>query len=239
MIVGVVYGLWFLFFGSGWWALTEIKINNQSPLTEDDLQAVASDYLGERLFFVNRRDNLWLIDKPELTKRFLIKFPVLESVRVEKKYFYGLNLVFKARQARGIWCYSKLPDCLVFDNFGVGFEEFKNSTLPDNWLAIEDYQTPQPALGQKVASANYFGLLATVEKLTKQIGLLWSGLIIPAEPLRINLKTSEGWLAYFSLNSNLEEQFNNLRFFLTQQSPEERLVWQYVDLRVPGRVYYK
>lgn len=237
--LGVVYGLWFLFFGSGWWAVQTVKFSGQSLMAEEELRQAAEIYFQQPLFFKARWDNILAIDSQDLANQLLTSFPLLAEVKVKKNFSREVQIKIKDRQPWGVWCYPAAPACLVFDRSGVGFREPNLSAVSAIGLEVEDYQNSQPALGGEIAPLNWFGLLPTLQNLAEQIGLSWSKLIIPTESLRVNLETTEGWQIYLSLSQNLTEQFNTLRFFLIQYPTEKRTAWQYVDLRVPGRVYFK
>jgi len=58
---------------------------------------------------------------------------------------------------------------------------------------------------------------------------------------RLNTTTSEGWIAYFNLSSDIGLQITKLNLLLQNKfpKPEDRKKLNYIDLRFENKVYYK
>lgn len=239
VVGGIMAGIYYLFFLSGWLAVTNITVEQKSFIRNEEIREVVEDYLREKSWLVSKSSNLLMIDGGTIQSRLVRKFPVLKNVVVQKKYAHGLIIRAEHRQTAGIWCFSKQNKCLFFDNEGVAFDQALDSSGAV-WLMVEDGMGESKELGQVVVEAEKLEWVFKLKKEMDRAKIGVAKVVIPEEWFRINIKTIEGWEAYFSTADPLLPQVRALLAFLANKVSLEQRNWlQYIDVRIPQRVYYK
>lgn len=235
----VVGGIYYWFFWSSAFGVKEIAIRQNSSTKEEEIRKVTDSYLEEKKWLVPRRRNILLVSEGGVAKRLAANFPALKNIKTEKKYWHGLIISAQKRETEGIWCFAKNGNCYYFDKEGLAFALAPEST-GTLWVIVKDQRHQAVELGKEVGDSALRQQIAQLKQdLEKtKIGVVY--LTIPEELFRINAVTTEGWQIYFNNGENLSEQVKTLNIFLGNKvAPEQRNLLQYVDLRVPNRVYFK
>lgn len=178
--------------------------------------------------------NLLLVDVRKLSDEILERFPALSHVQIDRTWSRDVRVDIVERRALGVWCRPRSRDqeCFLFDNDRVwGRGVPSTGTL---MLTIMDHH-PE---GSPVA-----GLVADILKLTERMKVLdisTAQVVLPAGSLdEIHLLTTDGYPIYFSKQSDLDEQLEVLEIFLGQVRTNGDFLPAYIDVRVPGKIYYK
>ncbi len=237
--VGIIVGVLYLFFFSKLFNIREIAINNSSFVSNKEIREAVDSYLGERKLFIPRFSNIFFVDRDKIQALIADKFTQAENVVVDKKYFHTLEINLSKREALGIWCF-KNKNCFYFDRTGMAFDTAANSD-GSLFLSVDDESKNLEKLGEKVTEESLLNFILNVQKEMGKLKIGVVKIIIPNNELfRINIKTSENWELYLNTQDNLQIQINSLSTFLSQKvSSEKRNQLQYIDVRIPNRVYYK
>lgn len=237
---GTAGGVFYALFLSRWMAITEVTVNQQSFVSDEEVKEQVTDYLNEKKWgIVPRSSNIFLADGQSIRALLRNSFPVLKEVTVHKKYFHGLMIEAKHREAIGIWCFKKQQECFYFDEEGVAFDQAADSsgTL---LLMVEDGARENKKIGERVAEPELTAWLWRLKQAIDGVKIGLAKAIIPEEQFRVNIKTTEGWEIYFNELDDLDSQMKALTVFLANKvSFEQRSQLQYIDVRIPQRVYFK
>lgn len=236
VIGGTVY---FLFFSKIFY-VKEIAIANSGFIGNQEITNTVDDYLAQKKFFVPRFSNLFFVDADYIQKLLSDKFPQAENIRVEKNYFHTLKISLDKREAVGSWCFQKENKCFYFDRKGIAFDTAAGSS-GSFFLSVEDQNGQFEKLGQIVADSDLLNFILNCQTELDKLKINLSKFVIPAgENFRLDAQTLSGWKIYFSTSDDLKDQINTLNTFLSQKvSSDKRDQLQYIDLRIPNRVYYK
>lgn len=239
VFAGVLAGVIYLFFFSKLFNIREISINNGSFVKNGEIRETVDNYLGERKFFIPRFSNIFFVDSDEIQALVAGGFPQAENITVNKNYFHTLEINLNKREALGVWCF-KDKNCFYFDRMGTAFDTAANSD-GSLFLSIDDKSKTLDKLGGKVTEEPMLNFIFGVQEEMQKLKIGITKIIIPdGEPFRINVKTSENWELYLNTQDDLVNQMKSLNTFLSQKiSPEKRSQLQYIDVRIPNRVYYK
>lgn len=209
-IEGIVY---FLFF-SGIFQIEKIIVSGGEKVSEESVKAFIP------------RENIFLIDVKEIEKNILNNFPQIGKVEIHRSFPDALNVLATERLPVALWCQE--PRCFLVDNEGVIFEGSASET---DLIKITG---PKEILDKEKISQ----IMGIKEKLEDGLGVTTTQAFISTEG-RLNIKTSEGWEAYFNLKGDLDWQIQELSLVLEKQiSPIKRKILEYIDLRF-SRVFYK
>jgi len=242
LVLAIVAGFVYFLFFSKIFYVKEVSIANQSFIPNQEIRQAIDDFLAQKKFFVSGFSNLIFVESDMIQSLIVNNFPQAENVVVEKKYPHTVSVSLSGKIALGVWCFmTGVPDkCFYFDKNGMAFETSADSDGP-LLLRIEDEKGQFEKLGQAVADKELLAFVLSIRPELEKAKIDIKKITIPVvEDFRADAETSEGWKIYFSIRDDLKSQVNSLNVFLSQKiSPEKRNSLQYVDVRIPNRVYYK
>jgi len=231
----------YLFWWSELFTVRQVTINSQGTIvTHQEIDQVASQYLAEKRWGLARFKNIFLVDKTVFTAKLSQALPALKNIRVSKDYFHGLNLSFEERQAIGVWCFTVSNQCYYFSSDGVAFD-VATASSGSLLLNVESPAVKPVALGDRVTDDRLLGQITALPPALAKLGLSIAKITTPADnSFKLTIETGEAWELYLATDQSLEKQLATLEVFLTSDgSNEQRKNWQYLDARLPNRIYYK
>lgn len=235
LFILILAGLFFYFlFFSSIFQVNKIIITGEKKISEENLKLLVKSKLENKICFFPGK-NIFLINLEEIKKEILNKFPPIGEVEIGRKFPQTINILIKERKEIGIWCQEE--NCFLIDNQGIIFEQ---SAKEGGLIKIRKKEKNEPLiLGRKVVEKERLSKILKIKtQLEENLKISSLEALIVSEE-RLNIKTSEGWEAYFSLTGDLDWQIKALGLILTKQiPPEKRKKLEYIDLRF-SRVYYK
>ena len=144
--------------------------------------------------------------------------------------------VVTERKPVGTWCsLDKLgtggQTCQLFDASGVRWGTAVPSTGPLLLLVTDERHEDDPAI--------FIGLMTAVIGLVP-LGVTVRSVTLPdAEPGGMQIHTSKRYDIYMDALGAVADQLSVLGIFLADRAKDATFAPQYIDLRTPGRVYYK
>ena len=135
------------------------------------------------------------------------------------------------RTPAGTWC--RGDECRYFDRSGEVWGQALKSSGP-LLLLVQDQRaddTTDPSLVS--------GIFAAVDGLTS-LGIGARNITLPdAEPGGMTIVTTKNYDLYMDAQGDVPAQLAVLAVFLADRAKDPAFAPTYVDLRTPGRVYYK
>jgi hypothetical protein len=235
----LLIGASYFFLYSGFLKVNEFKVEGTRAVDKNTLFALfASEIIKNQSWrALFGQDNLifWLGAKSASVKE---RIPLLAELALRTNIWeQRVEVNARERQFNGIWCFSERRQCFVFDKDGVTFS-LAPTAEGALLLKITDESERSINLGQSVLPergwlAGVFTILEIIKKegmaiadiRVKELGLReWEIVIAGGPRLIFNFEYMSGNLA--EILKNLRGQLNFSKL-------------QYIDLRVPGRIYYK
>lgn len=171
------------------------------------------------------------VDEEGLANSIAAAHPELSSVSVARDWPHTVVVTVTERTPVGLWCRPPEPMCRLWDRFGVRWGQAVESVGPLLVLVIDqrhDDDLPGPLLA---------GMLAALDGMP-DLGIPVRRVILPdAEPGGIRLETPEGVTLALDALGDLPDQLTTLAVFLADRGTEA--LPAVVDLRTPGRVYFR
>jgi len=243
LVILVFASLYFLLFFSGCQVENIIIFGNEKIKTTD-IKNLVSKNIAKKIISIGilniESKSIFLTNPPELQKMILNTFPIIESVTIEKKFPQSINLKISERKPVAVFCQ---PDqngkCFFIDKNGVIFEELQN--IPQNIAIIKQLLNNNEVFtGENIIGKNIMDLISKIEAVLRDNFQINITEALVADPIRLDVKTSENWQIYFNLNSNTDLQIIKLNSLLKDEiSKTSRASLQYIDLRFGDRAYYK
>jgi cell division septal protein FtsQ len=130
--------------------------------------------------------------------------------------------------------------CFWLNEKGVAYHQSK-PFLGNLFLLIEDKTSRSLVLGQKLIEPAILAELNFLKKNTlSETGVnLKTGETQDAKINDFDFITEQGWRVRFSVSENAHKTLAVLKQTLAQIEPQDFLRLEYIDLRVPNKVYYK
>lgn len=233
LLLFFILGILYFFLFSPIFQIKEINIAGIQKISKEDVLLKIENNLP-RTIFLFKTTNIFLVHINQIEETLSQDFPQIESVMIDRKFPAALNIEFKEREGRALWCDTI---CYLVDKEGVIFEEaVSDSELVR--LQLETY-ADKAHLGQNIIQKDLLSSILEIESLIKERAGFEIGQAIIVSNERVNFKTKEGWEIYFNLREDFEWQATKLSLVLEKEiTPEKRASLEYIDLRFT-RVYYK
>jgi hypothetical protein len=232
LISAVLIGAVWFFLESSTFAITDIEVKGTAMLDDSALKASVAELLSRRqLYLFQPARNIILLDTAAVGAHLKDAFPAIADVQVTKKYPHQLDITVAERKPLGLWCRGQ--SCQLFDVTGARW----GSALPSSGpllLLVTDERADDG-----MDSQSFAGLTRALDGLP-ELGLKAKRVTLPnAEPGGIRIATSKNYDLLMDSIGDVDDQLAVLKVFLSDKAKDPAFAPQYIDLRTPGRVYYK
>ncbi len=233
IITPITLFMWLLFF-TNTFSITAVTVVDARPVTEHAVRSRITDAsIGKNLLFMQT--------KP--MERLLIEdVPQIKDVHIIRKLPGTLKIIIQERN----------PSLLLLsggtyyflDDQGVAYEIASLDTLPGIVLPViknSDKKT-DVTLGTRAVDEQFIGFVATVqEKLPKIANAHVVEMRIPSLAAReAHFLLDRNWKILMDTTQSADNQLGILSRLLKHTiTAEEQQTLEYIDLRIPNRVYYK
>lgn len=230
--VAVIIFIVWLFFVSPFFKITKITLPENNIVTANDIRKIMSDSAPFDL-----GKNLFILSKNNVKAALTAAFPAITGINVGKELFNGLTVKFEKRIPIGIWCHS---DCYYFDKEGIIFKE---APLTEGGLIlkIEDSGNKEISLGEKAISADLLKFMMDFsnELINNSQIKITEFKIGSSADFDLKAVTADGWLIYLDQNQTPASAASNLFTILNEVIKNKISNLEYIDLRIPTRIFYK
>lgn len=213
LFLAVIWAILYFLFFSGIFQIEKVIITGGKVVSEENIKTLIP------------KKNIFLIDTQKIEKNILNGFSQIAEIEIHRGFPDALNILVIERSAVALWCEE---DCFLADHEGV----IIGKAPPESDLT-RIYGAKEMLNKEKIAS-----ILEIQRALSEDFGVTTTQAVIVSER-RLDVKTSEGWEAYFDSEGDLAWQLQELGLVLEKQiTPEKRKKLEYIDLRF-SRVFYK
>lgn len=225
-------GLLWLTFWSSFLSVTTVHIEGGGVSFMDTVQGNAWEFLDmRRLYVFQPARNMVLLDGASLTQHLLAAMPSLASVSVVKDYPHRIVVRVAERIPFGIWCAQ--DRCQYIDRTGAQWGDAPRSR--GTLLLLIDDQRGDTTFDPRL----FAGIIAATDQLP-EAGIRIAWVVLPdAAPGDMTIRTDTGFDLRFNAFGDMEDQLTTLAVFLADRIKDTAFHPQYIDLRTPGRVYYR
>lgn len=224
--------LW-LFFLSPFFRITEIKLPQNDLVAASDIQNLIVQNRPLKL-----GENLLILSKSLLKADLAAAFPAVTDIVISKEFFHGLKVNFQKRLPLGLWCSG--ASCYYFDKEGI---IFKVAPLTEGTLIlkVQDFEGKDAFLGSRVIEKNLIGFIAAFnEKINKDGRFrIVEFKIKPASNIDLEAITDRGWSIYLDQSQDPALAASNLLTITSEALKNKTNNLDYIDLRIPSRIFYK
>jgi len=224
-------GMW-LMFSSSVFAVTDVRVEGASASVNESLRQAVDDVLGQRrLGFLRPARNILLLNADAVALSLNAAFGNIEHLEVRKEYPHTVRITATERTPIGAWCIGQT--CQYFDSTGARWGSAVPSRGPLLLLVQDERADPvwEPRL--------FTGLSAAVNGLPA-FGLRPITVTFPdAAPGDMTITVGTGYRVLMDALGDVQDQLSTLEVLVTDKANDQSFRPQYIDVRTPGRVYYK
>lgn len=210
-------------------------VTGAETMSSDDISVHAAEGYGGRFLGRNYEiRSLLSFDTGKAREAILGAFPQISDAVVSRDWPHRVAVRVVEREPLGVWCRGTdtEPECSNFDGHAV-WGRGVPSTGTLLLTVIDRHPEGTPGDGRVEDILMLFRSLG-------ESGLRVTRVVLPAGPLdEIHLFTTDGYPVYFSTQTELAEQVDVLKVFMADRRARGEFTPQFVDVRVPGKVYFK
>jgi len=236
--IGVVAGFVYLLFFSGQFEVTEIKISKPDVLKDLNVSRSVNNWLDQDWLSIKRRNNTAFINLDNLDSVLRSQFAQIKGIKASKNLPHAINIEVKAREPEGIWCSG--GECFYFDDEGIAY---KRSAESSGFLltSVKDRRGRRLGLGERVEESIWLDSIILARDLLSNSGFAVREFIIPDGSFdEFHARTSFGFDIYISFSTSIRRQLDAFVIAWKDKIPNsKKSQLEYVNLTVPGRIYYK
>jgi hypothetical protein len=245
-----IFGWTYVFFGSGVLDVQTLQIEGLTTQDRGEVARGVWQAIEMQPSFPGQQKNLLLLDVDALSVRLKNEL-YMENVAVEKFYPNILRLKLEEKQSSVIIAANN--EFYLIDRHGIGSariaDEEQGQILSRISQPSPTAKTDTPiltinrgvffAVGEPfVPEATVQGWLGAFQELSKAGFGYRRAILEHPTTTKLVLDLYEPYDAYFDLLTPVESQIEAFYAF-TKMKPADADIRSYIDVRVPGRVYYK
>jgi hypothetical protein len=251
ILASCAIGGWlYILFASGFFRASKVEVNELVYADRGEVVSAVFDILDRQPSWPWNRRNLFFIDIPGLEQELESKL-YAEKVTVDKVYPNILRLTVQERQSSVILIANK--EFYLVDRFGIGVERISSEEEASVLQRIAD---PSVTTSRDLSVLTVFGPVAfrpgealvsewTVQRWLEAFRALKDASfgyrqaqLDYSTSTKLILDLYEPYDAYFDLLAPMEPQISGFYAFMRAKE-KDTVIREYVDVRVPGKVYYK
>lgn len=219
-------------FASSVFAVTDVRVESVSHTVRDDVRQAVDDVLGQRhLGFLRPARNILLLDEASVAATLRAAFPNVESLDVVKEYPHSLLITAVERTPVGAWCVG--DTCQYFDMSGARW----GSAVPSRGpllLLVQDERRDAPW------DQRLFEGMANAIRALPDIGVRPITVTFPdAAPGDMRISVASGYDIIADALGDVPDQLGTLGVLIADKASDPAFRPLYIDIRTPGRAYYK
>lgn len=221
VLVGIVSGAAYLFLFSAYFKIKEINVNSKEVAKEDVKRAISSQ--------IEVMKNIFLANTGRAAKILKDQFPKIANAQIKRSFPDKINIEIEERKPIAVFEFNNVYFNL--DKEGVAFEKVPMELVYLPLIKIQ-LNTNELKEGDSIlTSANVVKLATIIDKFSNSLKIEINSINIVSD-YRANIKTSEGWEAYISLDNDIVWQMEKLDTLLKEKIPlKNRTYLKYIDLR--------
>lgn len=252
-------GVYFSFF-SPYFFIKEIKVQNAQTAGEEEMVFLARELAAEKWLGFLPKNSLAVFPGASLSLKIMEKFPQVSRADVKKTFPGTLEIKIDERQALGVWCRNEAENDYLIENVASGTPAIKKENLPrgEDCFFIDGEgvifrESPKIfsgffplifgaagqnfSLRERPVSSSTLEFAREAKKSLEKEGAEIDYFLENERRKELNAYLSPNWKIYFNLERSSQSQIRIVRSLFEQGLKPENI--QYIDLRIPGRAYYK
>ncbi|HSX24639.1 MAG TPA: FtsQ-type POTRA domain-containing protein [Candidatus Andersenbacteria bacterium] len=232
IIVPIAIFTWLLFFTKTF-SITAITIVDAKPNTESTVRSIAEKTLGSNVLFAQT--------KP-IERAILQQVTQVRDVHIIRKLPGTLKIIIQEKTP--VFLLLSGGTYYFVDDKGIAYEEASLDVLPGVVLPVvkNSDKNAHVTLGAQAVDDQFIGFITeALKKIPDSTSSQVVEIQIPSlETREAHFLLDKNWTLLMDTTRSADDQLDILKRLLENTiTAQEQQTLQYVDLRIPNRVYYK
>ncbi len=229
-----------------------VNVNNQDEGLKKSVEQIFYSELGDealsKIFTNNKNILIADIYKKSIMSDIQKDLPLIKNVSIDANIFgRDISIEVQTREHYAIWCTGNInssssssssdisfPECFWFDRTGFVFDNAP-STEGQLIYKVLDFSGEAVSIGNSILPNDESGNLVKMFNLLDSVGISYRTLYLKDRQLEeVTSDRNRSPVFYFSLRNDPSYALHALQ---TLGSELNKL--QYIDLRIPNRIYYR
>ncbi|MEW5907699.1 MAG: FtsQ-type POTRA domain-containing protein [Patescibacteria group bacterium] len=216
--------------------IKNISISGNSFIGAETLRLNIGESLDGKYFYLFPKSNIFLASKEEIKNHLLENFHRIKSVSVRKDLPDSILVEVKERKPETLFC--KDYNCAFIDEEGYIFEESPFFSGKIYLKFFDEREGNFFSIKKQLLALEEYKKLLDFTNLLINDNIEITEIVLKKDGI-YHLKSDEGWYLILNNSNNPESAYNNLKLTLETQIKEMRRGLEYIDLRLPNKVFYK
>ncbi|MFC1656607.1 cell division protein FtsQ/DivIB [Patescibacteria group bacterium] len=226
IIVGIISTIIYFMFFSDVFTINKVKV---SGLADSDKKNVQKEI---ELQVIDK--NIFLLKSVKLKIELLEQYSNIKNVYINKNLPSILNVSFEERQNVFCWLYGE--DYYLVDNSGIVYEHTQEKCEPILEIDSDGGYVKKPQIKTKYFDAREIDFIKNLNKELSQNKEIEFEKFIFREAAYEIIVNTPNYNIIFNTAREFGEQYKSLNSILPKVKKQ---VKEYIDLRVPGKVFYR
>lgn len=245
--------VWFIFV-SRYWSISKIEIEGLKELGRGEVESVVFEVLDNSAWKPWDRRSIFFLDEKRIAENIRQKL-LAENVVVEKSYPNILRLILTERQRRVVYVIGDQFFDLDTQGHVTGIDQDQGGHINDRLRGkafadashpvivvqsiVDEFATSTVTSTQGLVDADSIRRWIEVNQALIASGLRFKVLRVMQSTARsFNLAVDKGYDVLMDFQTPVEPQIETYKRFI-QTKPKNIVITEYVDVRVPGKIYLK
>ena len=237
IILFLGFSLWLTIF-SPIFQIKMVLISGNEKISISEIEQLVYPKTEKKILFFNTK-SIFLADTKSIKDEILKSYPIIDDLNLKVKKLLPNSLSVEMAERKKVALWSTAETYFSVDEKGIAFAEAGRE--PEEDLIIISKQ-PKEEISLKsivIDEKTLSQILMIKETIMEKAKIEAKEFTLSESEARLDVKTTEGWEAYFYLEGDLNWQLIELELVLEKQLPQEkRQNLEYIDLRF-SKVYYK
>lgn len=231
LMFGFIFGPWF--------QVSKVSISSSGVLKNEEAVKLALYGASIQKIAFLHTANIFLVN-PEVIETSLYKyFPEIKIVSISRRFPHEISAVIEERKEAALYCVAQEENtCYFIDEDGVAWKEAPEIS-GSVFIKIHGTKKPSQLGDEIIASSVIEAIFQVAERIQRENKFFIEEFIIVSSS-EFDARSSVGFLFNMDANESIDGELNALFLVLEKEIPQEE--WgnvEYIDLRIPNRVYYK
>ena len=258
----ITAGIGYLALFSPYFKIKEIAVAGTQIIDKEKIVFLVQRELNKKIFRFVPLDSILIFSSGEAEKRISENFAEAATINIQKIWPGGLEIKISERQSAAVWCQSaavssplspeaatstpsdfvkELPEasqCFFVDDNGLIYRsspQISGSIMP----MIYGAAGVTGALRQEVLASSTISFARQIKTDLEKRGLEVNVFLENESRKELEAVVAPGWRIYFNLERPASNQIQIIDALLAGDLKDKQGSLKYIDLRIPGRAYYK
>ncbi len=226
IIFGIIAVVIYFIFFSDVFTVNRVKVSGLDDLNKQNIQKeIESEVVSKNIFFLK---------SSKIKLRLLEKYPDIKNIYINKSLPSILIVSFEKRQDLFCWLYNK--DYYLVDDSGIVYERTQEECTLILEVDSDGGYVKKPKIKTKYFDSRETDFIKNLnENLLKDKDIEFEKFIFGEAAFEIKVVTQDFYII-FNTARDFQEQYKSLTSILPKVKKQAK---EYIDLRVPGKVFYK